>query len=114
MLPQLERAVRNGDDEFDMSGGEQLRDYLPVAEVARSIVALARKKADIGVVNVSSGKPISVRRLVEERIQEKNWNIKLNLGRCPYPDYEPLAFWGNRGKLDDFLAQENHRPSVTA
>lgn len=28
--------------------------------------------------------------------------IKLNLGHYAYPDYEPLAFWGDRSKLDEF------------
>lgn len=104
LLPQLKRAVQGGDEVFNMSGGEQLRDYLSVAEVARSLAALALRQADIGVVNVSSGKPISVRRLVEGWITENNWSIKLNLGHYPYPTYEPMAFWGNRSKLDSFLA----------
>ena len=35
-----------------------------------------------------------------DRIVENNWNIKLNLGYYPYLDYEPMAFWGDRKKLD--------------
>ena len=35
LLPQLERAVARGDAAFPMSGGEQLRDYLPVSEIGR-------------------------------------------------------------------------------
>src|SRR5208283_5377633 len=34
LLAQLDRAIDNGDATFDMSAGEQLRDYLPVDEVA--------------------------------------------------------------------------------
>jgi nucleoside-diphosphate-sugar epimerase len=86
-----------------MSGGEQLRDYLPVSEVARSLVALVLKQADIGVVNVCSGQPVSVRKLVEGWIAENDWSIDLNLGRYPYPDYEPMAFWGDRRKLNKLL-----------
>jgi dTDP-6-deoxy-L-talose 4-dehydrogenase (NAD+) len=104
LLPQLKRAVEQGQSVFNMSGGEQLRDYLSVTEVAKNLVMLALRTADIGVVNISSGKPISVRKLVEAWIGENNWNIKLNLGHFPYPDYEPLAFWGDRQKLDSFLA----------
>lgn len=96
---QLERAVQRGDRQFNMSGGEQLRDFLPVTEVARIIVSLALRRQDTGIVNVCSGRPQSVRSLVEGWIREKGWNIAPNLGHYPYPDYEPLAFWGDRTKL---------------
>ena len=93
LLPQLKQAVAQGKTLFNMSGGEQLRDYLPVGDVAQNFALLALNRADIGVVNICSGKPISVRKMVESWIDENNWNINLNLGHCPYPDYEPLAFW---------------------
>jgi len=48
-----------------MSGGEQLRDYLSVEEAARYLVSLALNKGDNGIVNICSGKPISIRRMVE-------------------------------------------------
>jgi nucleoside-diphosphate-sugar epimerase len=103
LLPQLQRSVERGDTHFNMSGGEQLRDYLPVSQVAEDLVQLALRRADIGIVNVSSGKPISVRKIVESWIAKNGWKIELNLGHYPYPDYEPMAFWGNRAKLESFL-----------
>lgn len=99
LLPQLRQAAERGDPIFNMSGGEQLRDYLPVDEVARHIVSLALVKKDIGTVNVCSGTPVSVRKLVEGWVKENGWSIKLNLGHYPYPDYEPMAFWGDSKKL---------------
>lgn len=91
----LHDAVRNGEKVFNMSGGEQLRDYLHVSEVARQIVQYAKKNSDIGVVNICSGEPISVRNLVENWLRENDWgDIVLNFGHYPYPDYEPMAFWG--------------------
>jgi nucleoside-diphosphate-sugar epimerase len=99
LLPQLKKAVERGDRAFNMSGGEQLRDYLPVADVVGYLVSLAMTFRDNGVVNVCSGKPISVRKLVEGWIEENGWSIDLNLGHYAYPDYEPMAFWGDREKL---------------
>jgi len=101
LLPQLRQAAERGDPVFNMSGGEQLRDYLPVTQVAGHLVSLALAKKDIGAVNVCSGTPISVRKLVEGWIKENAWSIALNLGHYPYPDYEPMAFWGDRRKLDN-------------
>ena len=103
LLPQLRRAVKRGDKIFNMSGGEQLRDYLPVAEVARQLVSLALAEKDIGVINVCSGVPISVRKIVEGWINENDWSIRLNLGYYPYPEYEPMAFWGDPQKLSSLF-----------
>jgi dTDP-6-deoxy-L-talose 4-dehydrogenase (NAD+) len=82
-----------------MSGGDQLRDYMPVSDAARHLVSLALAEKDIGIVNVCSGTPISVRKLVEGSIKDNGWSIRLNLGHYAYPDHEPMAFWGDPNKL---------------
>ena len=99
----LMAAGRRGDSTFPMSLGEQLRDYLPVTDIARNIVLLALYAPGSEIVNICSGKPIAVRRLVEGWLAEQQWNMKLELGRYPYPDYEPLAFWGSARKLAALL-----------
>jgi len=99
LYPLLRAAVARGDRVFNMSGGEQLRDYLHVDEVSRKIIDFAVSKEGAGVVNICSGKPISVRQLVEQWVVENSWKIDLNLGYHPYPDYEPMAFWGIENKV---------------
>lgn len=103
LFPQLKKAVLSGKSSFEMSGGEQLRDYLPICDVAEHILSLCIKNNDYGIVNVCSGKPISVRRLVEQLMSKNSWTINLNLGAYPYPDYEPMAFWGSNDKLMNIL-----------
>jgi dTDP-6-deoxy-L-talose 4-dehydrogenase (NAD+) len=108
LLPQLDRAIDNNDPIFNMSGGEQLRDYMPVVETAECLVKLIETPTFDGIVNVCSGKPISVRRLVEERIASRNASTKINRGYYPYLDYEPMAFWGDATKLSRILPKSNH------
>lgn len=103
LVSMLARAVDAGDADFPMSGGEQLRDYLPVAVVADALVRLALTDRDHGVVNVCSGRPIAVRTFVEQWLAERGASMRLGLGHYPYPDYEPMAFWGDRRKLDECL-----------
>ena len=104
LYAQLERAMQRKESEFNMSGGEQLRDYLPVADVAAHLVSLATAAANSGVVNVCSGQPVSVRTLVERWIAESNSPIRMNLGHFAYANHEPMAFWGNADKLQRCLA----------
>jgi len=96
---QLKRAIQDFEPKFNMSKGEQLRDYLPVEKAAQYLVSLGLLQKDIGVVNVCSGESISVRNLVENWLDENNWGIELNLGFYPYPNYEPMNFWGNSSYL---------------
>ncbi len=103
LLPKLRAAVARGDKTFPMSGGEQLRDYLGVGQVARHLADLALGGRDNGIVNICSGQPVSVRKQVEGWIAENGWSITPSLGDFPYPDYEPMAFWGDRSKLDRCL-----------
>jgi nucleoside-diphosphate-sugar epimerase len=95
VLAHLDAIIENGGRVFDMTGGEQLRDYLPVELVAQQLFDLYVKRR-AGTYNICSGSPISIRRLVEKRVIDRSANIKLNLGHYPYSDDEPMAFWGVR------------------
>lgn len=100
LLTQLTEAVARGDSSFAMSCGEQLRDYLPADEQARLLAYLTVVQGNSGVVNICSGAPISVRRLVEGWIEARGWTIRLDLGKYSIPAYEPIAFWGDRSKFN--------------
>lgn len=92
LIALFDKALERGDKSFNMSLGEQLYDYLPVQEGASQIASLL--DADAGTYNVCSGKPISLRRLLEERMKERGQHIHLNLGFYPYREQDPLAIWG--------------------
>jgi dTDP-6-deoxy-L-talose 4-dehydrogenase (NAD+) len=104
LLASVDRAIDSGAAAFDMSAGEQLRDYLPVEEVARRLVLLLEHPECEGAVNVCRGEPISVRRLVEEHVERRGARLALNLGRRPYPAWEPPDFWGDGSKLAALMA----------
>ncbi len=103
LIPLLNQAIDRGDSVFNMSGGEQLRDYLPVSKVAEYISCIAMQTQIEGVVNCCNGQPISVRRLVEEHVRQREASIRLNTGYYPYPDYEPMAFWGDNTRLQTVI-----------
>jgi nucleoside-diphosphate-sugar epimerase len=100
LLAQLNSAIEEGKESFNMSMGDQLRDYLPVKEVAKNFIACLENPQIAGIINCCSGKPSSVFDIVSQQIIEKGSNIKLNRGYYPYPNYEPLAFWGDPTKLN--------------
>ncbi len=103
ILAQLDQALDRGDEVFNMSGGEQLRDYLSVQDVAKKLVKLIETPSYNGIVNICSGDPISIRRLVEEHIKTRGTSIQLQFGYYPYTDYEPMAFWGDPTHYKTFI-----------
>lgn len=103
LLSQLDRAFLNGDAVFNMSGGEQVRDYLPVEKVAEYIVKIALQQNIAGIINCCSGKGITVKEFVRNYLKEKNKSITLNLGYYPYADFEPMSFWGGDAKLKSII-----------
>jgi dTDP-6-deoxy-L-talose 4-dehydrogenase (NAD+) len=56
---------------------------------------MAITNANADVVNICSGIPTTVEQIVRTWIRKHSWSIEPDLGRFPYLDYEPLAFWGS-------------------
>ena len=93
VISQLDAAIERGDPVFNMSLGEQLLDYLSIDEVVKQLAQLMNTQN--GTYNICSGSPISLRRLLEKRIDEKSSKIKLNLGYYPYRKEDSMAIWGS-------------------
>lgn len=106
LLSQLQSALSKGDEIFNMSPGDQLRDYLPVEEVALNIVRIATQNWQTGIINCCSGVPVTIKQLVYNYLEEKGAQIKLNFGFFPYSDIEPRNFWGNTTKLKTIIRDE--------
>jgi dTDP-6-deoxy-L-talose 4-dehydrogenase (NAD+) len=73
--------------------GEQLRDYLPVEEVARRIVQVAGNPDCHGIINCCSGISDFHPEAGGGAYCPEESRIELELGYYPYPEYEPMAFW---------------------
>ena len=93
LFHQISTALINNDSEFNLTLGEQLRDYITIESAALQLFNLLVTD-NVGPFNICSGNPISVRRLIEDYVASTGHKIKLNFGKIPYNAYEPLAFWG--------------------
>jgi nucleoside-diphosphate-sugar epimerase len=93
--PALHEAAVRGKD-FPMTAGEQIRDYIPVRDVAKAIL-FASEKEDISpgspsVLNVGSGNPITMREFAEKYWKEWNATGQLQIGALPYRANESKRF----------------------
>ena len=103
LYSQIKISIKKGKKNFSLSNGNQKRDYLHVDVLAKKIVKLAFLKKNIGVVNVCSGKPVTIKNLVLKWKKKLKWNIKFNFGVKSTKKYEPNNFWGSIKKLNRLI-----------
>ena len=93
--PSLRRAALTGED-FPMTAGEQVRDFVPVETVAEHFVtALARTDLRAGepkIENVGTGKPQTLRAFAESWWQQWGAKGKLKIGEVPYRVHEIMRY----------------------
>jgi len=93
--PSLRKAALAGED-FPMTAGEQIRDFVPVEMVAETfLAALARTDLLAGepkVENVGTGKPQTLRAFAEHWWRHWNAKGKLKVGAVPYRPNEVMRY----------------------
>lgn len=97
--PALRKAALAGED-FPMTLGEQIRDFIPVEDVAsqflqeteRMVNPERNREPRIRIVNVGTGRPQTLREFAE--YWWKHWNAKgkLLLGSVPYRNNEVMRY----------------------
>jgi len=97
LIPALAAALRAGRP-FALSPGEQVRDHLDVRDVASALLHLAMSDVE-GAVNVCSGKPVTLRTLLETVGRELARPDLLEFGQRAYLPGEVMNLCGASGRL---------------
>ena len=79
------------------TAGEQLRDFLHVDDVARALVAVAESDL-VGAVNIASGRPVTVREIVE-RLGASSGAPSSWSSALPYAPGDPMVVAADVAKL---------------
>lgn len=99
IIPQLLAAIARGDKEFNMSPGDQGRDFMHVETAAFNTILAAEQRDVTGIINIGNGRALTVNDLVQEILAEKKYDMALNKGFYGYPVYEPFSFWADIEKM---------------
>jgi len=103
LFSQLNEAIDKKLEFFNMSGGNQIRDFLPISKVVELITKVSFENDSSEIYNICSGNPQRLVDLVNTYIKNSKSNIKLNLGYYPYSEFEPMEFWGCNKKTSHLL-----------
>lgn len=99
LYPQLLQSIKKNKKKFNLSPGDQKRDFIHISSFLKVIDIIINKNKNLKVINICSGKPISVKKFTLNIIKRHKSKIILNTGYYDYPTYEPMHFWGNNRKL---------------
>ena len=83
---------------FQATAGEQIRDYIHVADVASAFCTLMERRAE-GVYNISSGIPVTIHQLLKIIGQEMDRTDLIKLGALSYRAWEPQFVCGDNRRL---------------
>ena len=95
LWPSLKKRALEGSD-FEMTPGEQIRDFIPVEEVAgwfiKALKHVLEQKEVTSFWNVASGNPISIKSFCENWWQKFQARGQLLIGRLQYRDGEVMRY----------------------
>jgi nucleoside-diphosphate-sugar epimerase len=108
LVPSVVRSLLAGQP-VRTTLGEQIRDFLHIGDVASALVEVTA--ADMpGVVNIGSGRPVTVRKVVETIARHLQRPELVELGALPYRPGDPMFICANNARL---MAETTWRPVFT-
>ena len=112
IFAKLTQAAAEGKTEFPFTTGQNEYDFIEIDELARQIVSAATQGIRgvndpvTGVINVCSGKPVTLAERVEAFIVENGFDIKLQYGVFPDRPYDSKFIWGDDSLIRGILAED--------
>lgn len=96
-------AEKDGKSEFPFTTGKNKYDFIDYSEFAKQTAYACTQSEVNGIINICSGKPVSLAERVERFIKENDYSIRLKYGAFPDRAYDSDAVWGSNEKIQKIL-----------
>lgn len=104
----LEKEAQ-GEKLFPFTTGENQYDFISIENLALEIALASTQDEVKGIINVCSGKPISLKDMVESFIKENNLKIRLNYGVFPSRPYDSKIIYGDSSKIKQIVKNSKNK-----
>ena len=105
IFSKIVRAAAEGKKEFPFTTGKNMYDFIDVDELAKMIAKASVQDEIDGIINVCTGKPMTLADRVEAFIREHNLDIKLQYGAFPDRPYDSPGEWGDATKINRIMGR---------
>lgn len=103
IFAKILQAADDNKKTFPFTTGKNLYDFVHIDDLANMICLASTQHKYNGVINVCTGKPISLAEKIESYIKEHNLDIKLEYGKFPDRKYDSPGVWGNAEIINKIL-----------
>lgn len=100
---KITQAAMQGKKEFPFTTGKNCYDFIEIDQLANMIARASVQNEINGIINVCTGKPMTLAERVEGFIKEKGFDIKLKYGAFPDRPYDSPGIWGDATKIQSIL-----------
>lgn len=107
IFARLLEAVADGKTEFPFTTGKNEYDFIRVEELGRQIAVVTDAVEITGIVNCSTGQPVSLAAKVEQFIAENELPITLRYGAFPDRPYDSPGVWGDATVITELMARDS-------
>lgn len=105
IFSKIVKAAEEGKKSFPLNSGKNKYDFISIEQLAVQIAKAGAQTEIKGEINCCTGKPISLGEIVEEFIQQHNFEMKPEYGAFPDRAYDSPAVWGDSSKINLIMAK---------
>lgn len=110
---KIKKAALEGQEYFPFTSGKNKFDFISVEELCEQIALTITQKNIDGIINICSGKPVSLGEQIEWYIKTNNLNIKLDYGKFKERPTESPCIYGDNSKIQKIISTKSQRILVT-
>ena len=100
---KIRQAVKDGKELFPFTTGKNKYDFIHINDLANQISKCTMQDKILGIINVCSGKPISLADQIEWYIKYNKLPIKLDYGKYPDRPYDSPCIYGDNTKIKQVM-----------
>lgn len=100
---KIRQAVKEEKTTFPFTSGKNKYDFIHINDLVNQISKAVLQNKVLGIINVCSGKPISLSEKVEWYIKENGLKIKLDYGKFPDRPYDSPCIYGDNKKIKEII-----------
>jgi nucleoside-diphosphate-sugar epimerase len=103
IFSKLRKSASEGNKTFPLNSGKNEYDFISVSELANQISKAITQDRINGIINICSGKHISLGKFIEEYIKLNKLDIKINYGAFPERQYDSPCIYGDNSKISEIM-----------
>ena len=107
IFSKIYAAYLKGEKSFPINSGLNEYDFININDLVRYIYFCSKQINIDGVIEICSGKPVSLKEKLNEFLKENSISIKLEFGKYPDREYDSKIIYGDKAILEKVMESQH-------